>query len=382
MIKTLKVKSILAALLACLTAALPLSGCAGQAQSAWTPLVDKTITIALLGDEENFNADKGFLPGIQMAVEQIQEDSGVTVQLVTYDDQGDYNTGVSYANKVAGDPTVAAAISVQDFEIIDTVASIFNEAKKPLIVTDGCYDETSAKGNDYLITDFISADKMGRMLGEYAKVKGLKSVISSHTDTQFEKDEIKGFQAAVKSSDTRLADLDVGPFTKDEFDEMYNRWVDLGADCVYISMYSYSMGGEIIKMLREKNADVTILTDYSIDNETSLSTLGQYIEGTVIVPLYPITQSDALKSFDAQFQESNGFAVTRLASQSYDVIEMLAHYIIPGTSSSKDLMDKLKSAEGYTGVSGVIKFDSEGRLIVTQNQYLICEGGKFVNLEN
>lgn len=368
---------------ACMLVISLLGGCAGRVvKTAWTPLTEQTIKIALMGNEESFNADPGFLPGIQMAVDEIKKTSNFTVSIITYDDEGYYDKGVGFANEIAADPTIAAVISVQDFEMIDTVASILDAAQKPLIVAGGCYDKTSANHYEYLITDFISANEMGKMLGAYAVQKGLKSVVSSHTDTQFEKDEIKGFQTAISTTGTQFVDMAVGPFTREEFDGIYERWDILNADGVYISVYSYTMGAELIKMLRVVNPEIVIMTDYSLNNAQTLAEYAGYLDKTVIIPLYPVTGSDKLTTFNIAFESKNGFQATPLAAQAYDIIRMLAEPILIGVSDSRALMEKLKAEDGYAGVSGHINFDSAGRLIVGENQYLICEGGKFSVLQN
>jgi DNA-binding LacI/PurR family transcriptional regulator len=91
--------------------------------------------------------------------------------------------------------------------MVDSVVSILNERNKPLIVLSGCFDETADKGYDNVLFDFLSADKMGRLMGEYMLKANCSRVALLHTNTAFETDELKGLEAAVADSELLIYDI-------------------------------------------------------------------------------------------------------------------------------------------------------------------------------
>jgi ABC-type branched-subunit amino acid transport system substrate-binding protein len=357
-----------------------ITGCK-EAKAVWSPFAsDQDINIAILGEDKYYDSDKGFRKGIDMAVADIKANTGININVKFYDDDGDYEKGVKNTQSVAADESITFVLTLQDFEVIDSAAQICNNAEKPLIVLQGCYDATSEKGYDYLITDCISAKQTGAFLGEYAVRQGIADLAACHTDTRFEKDEIKGMQAYLKQTDiSRLVDIQLGPFTSDDFNRAYEIWDALGVDAIMLNFYEDSLYGDVIKQLCQKNPDMIMLADYGINDEKLIKDYQAYMDNIVMVPLYPYSQSEELNKFCTRFDEKYGFTATDGAVQIYDLLNMISTFSSDSAfESSLDFMKKMKSESGYEGVSGIIRFDDKGMLIINKAQYMLFSNGEFV----
>lgn len=337
------------------------------------------IKIALLGSEEYLGAE--FTDGLKMAQREIEEEYNLNVVVDIFDDQSDYNTGISIATKIANDTDYLLAMTVQDFEMIDTAAEIFDKAGKPFIVVDGCFDRTREKGYSYFIANCISAKEMGEMIGDYVIKKGIKKIASSHSGTVFEKDEIKGLQSVISTTDTKIYDIQTGPFSKEEFLESYDKWVSLGIEAVYFNHYSYSWSGELIQMLRDEGSEIEAMTDYSVNNEESLKAFVAALEDTIIAPLYPIKESQKLEIFKKKFEKEFAYQPTSRTIQIYDLMYTITEGI-QNTENAKDFMNYFKSENGFKGISGSISYDKKGNLVPENAKCQILKEGTFVDVED
>ena len=283
---------------------------------------EDTMRIALIG-EASFLESGGSMDGMNLAVKEFEKEHGSRIEIEVYDDKSNYNEGVTLAEKIAGDPGISVTISKQELDILDAVAGIFEEKEKPLIITNGCYDRTADQGYQYVLMDFINAETAGKKMGEYAISKNYKTVAYCHSDTEYEKDELKGVESALKESGVSIADVRVGPYSREEFEEAYEEWEMLGVEAVYVSIYYLNYGSDIVRMLREKGSDIQVISDYAMDNDVDIERNGKYLEGTVIAPLYAYKENDAFKECDSNFYRQYGYHMTSQSLQSYELIRMI-----------------------------------------------------------
>lgn len=351
------------------------TGC-NEAIEAWKPIGSgSTIQIAVVGNDE-FYTNGGTVEAIQLASNDFYERTGITVDVLYYDDDADYHKAIAYANKIATDSNIAAVIIKEEIDFVDTVADIYEEAQKPFIITNGCYNHTIEKGYEYLLIDFINAKSAGIIMGQYVKNNGFQRAAFCHSDTEYEEDELKGFQAEIEGSSVTLADTVVGPYTQEEFDIAYSRWQTLGVDVVCVSNY-YNLNSDLVRMLRQKDSDIQVVSDYVMDTDDDIQLNGKYLDGTVIVPLYILSDSDEKSDAAKRFYDTYGFEMTERAVQSYDLIDMLCTALNSGVSDSSGLMSVLKSEEGYEGIYGKVMFDENGALIPSGNDVQVFLDGGF-----
>lgn len=355
------------------TMILVLVGC-GNAAEVWKPVSDdNSITIAVVGDDE-FYTGSGVVEAMELASKDFYEATGVNLTVSYYDDDADYHKAISYAEEIAANADIAAVIVKQEIDYIDTVADIYEAAHKPFVITNGCYNHTIDTGYQYLIADFINAKDAGGIMAQYVIDNGFMRAAFCHSDTEYEEDELKGFQSQIENTSVSLADTVVGPYTQDEFDIAYERWTALGIDVVCVSNY-YSRNSDLVKMLREKGSDIQVVSDYVMDTDEDISENGSYLDGTVIVPLYITggTENDVETRYSAEY----GMEMLEQSAQSYDLIMMLGENLVSDISDVDAFMDKLKSADGYDGIRGKVTYDEKGALISSGDDILIFKDGGF-----
>ena len=176
----MKIKfSLLLSVFACVSL---LTSC-GQATTEWYPINNNIIKIAIIGDDE-YIKDNGSMEAMEMAADTFGEETAI--ETVIYDDDADYNQGVSLAKEIADDNSISVVIVKQELDYIDTVAEIFEKAKKPFIIASGCYEHTITKAYDYMLVDCINAKAAGSSRSEWLSANGYQKVAFCHSYTEYE----------------------------------------------------------------------------------------------------------------------------------------------------------------------------------------------------
>ena len=337
--------------------------------------------IALLGKESYVYSDQTFINGMEMALEEVKKE-GVTLSYQHMDDGGDYEGGVLAGEALAKDDSVLAVFTFQDFDIIEALAPTFEEAKKPLISVQGCYDTTLQAGYECFISAFTSAGDMGKAMANYCADYGIKRVACSHTGTEFEREEMRGFERQARNTGVDIVDMIQGPNNMTQLKSTYYHWEKLGIDAVYMAHLTYSDTEwmlQMIQYLKEKNPQIKILSDYSLNNDRTLEKYGEVLEGVVIPAPYSVEKSQAEEEFRKQFKKLYKCEASNVAIQGYDLVHIIATLQKEGTNP-KDYPKQLKRTEGFQGITGQICFDEDGRLTRITPQFLVVEKGRFVEL--
>lgn len=351
-----------------------LCGC-DETEEVWKPVQNQQIRIAVIG-EESFIRDGGTIEAAELASKVFEEKTGIRLALELYDDEMDYHKAIALANTIAKDQGIAAVIVKQEMDYIDIVAEIYEAAEKPFIITNGCYNHTIDNNYQYLLADFINARVAGSSMAQYLVEHGFKRVAFCHSDTEYEEDELKGLQEELEGSGTVLADTLIGPNTQEDFEVAYERWKSLGIDAVCISNYDI-LNSDLARMLREQGSDIQVVSDYVMDTTDDIETNGEYMDGTVIVPLYITEKKSQAEHILKRFQETYGYEMLEREVQTFDLMMMLGESLLENPQQPLDVMKKLKSKEGYQGIYGTVSFDKKGSLIPNGKNVLVFENGGF-----
>lgn len=363
----------------CLAAAVLVMGmlpaCGGTGGQTQTVRQENRIKIAIIGDEE-YIADNGAMEAMEMAAGDFYDRTGMKIETEIFNDNSDYNEGIECAKKIAAEGDIAAVLVKQELDYIDATAEIFEEAGIPFILTNGCYENTIDQSYRYMLVDCINAKAAGEIMGNYVMEHGGRRVAFCHSDTIYEEDELKGFQAKIEGSTAVLADTLIGPYTQDEFNQAYVRWTDLGIDMVCISNYDI-LNSDLVRMLREKGSDIQVVGDYVMDTDEDIQANGSCMDGTAIVAMYINDKKPNDKAITERFEQTYQMEMSEKAIQSYDITCLLGEKLASGIKDGGELIDALRNEEGYQGISGILRFDERGCLIPNGNEVLIFQNGSF-----
>lgn len=356
-----------------------LTGCFSQ-KATWSPISKTDITgdinIAVIGPKKYLDARTAFFNGMNLAMEEIRS-TGIKIEYEVFDDDGNYNNGVTIAKTIATDDKFMMAFTFQDFDVVDTVADVFEQNKKPLVIADGCYDYTMQKKKEYVLNALITGVDAGQSLGRYIVEKGYKWLAISHSDTDFERGVSDGVEDKTTNTGTKLIDTVPGPKNKSDVDAIWDRWNLLGIECVVIAHYDTVWPPELIKLIKEKKPDMAILTDYIGNYESVYPTYGDALNGVIMVSPYPVKESsNKATDFNVSYKKRFGDkeSPTARSIQGYDLTKMIVDRLRDSTDPLS-FMKNMKSQVAYDGVS-TLKFNSNGTLNNSYPQMLELRDGQ------
>lgn len=356
-------------------------GCGYQKEKTSSAnMEESTKKIVVLGKESYVYSDEALVRGIEMAMEELEQE-GIELTWEHIDDNGEYETGISYGGQAAKDDSVLAVLTVQDFDVIDALAPVYEEAKKPFISIQGCNESTLQEGYQYFFCAFTSAEDMGRAVADYCGKKAYERVVCSHTGTTFELSEMRGFQRNASQNNVNIVDMIQGPSTMTELKSTCYRWETLQVDAVYLAHLTYSDTSwmlDIIRYLKEQNPKLQILSDYSLNHGETLETHGDILEGVVIPAPYSVEENELTKEFRKRYEEKYGTSISNVAMQGYDLVHIFGGLLREGCTDTEKMMEQLKRSEGFEGTTGHIHFTKNGKLTGIAPQYLVVRDKKFV----
>lgn len=337
------------------------------------------LKVVILDSGEYFYSDSGIQYGIDMAMQTIEKENKIPVTMEIVDDGGNYVQGIAMAKKLALDDSVDVVISFQNFESIGPEVPFFEEAKKPFIVTMGCYDDVAENNYHYFLADFLSGKTIGNKIGEFMKENKSKNIVLSHSDTTFEKDEMRGIQSIVKNNeDINICYTQTGPFNRSELSSLLVQCERMNVDTIVANFYDQMDSVWVLSQIRKKAPDITCIGDYALDSSDILSEYGKDLEGVIILPNYPYENSEKFQEFVKQYEEFSKEAFSTKALQYYDLFMMLSESCENKTITGTNIMNSIKDEQGYEGIGGTIFFDERGCLNAEKCPVFECINSEFV----
>lgn len=343
----------------------------------------REITIPILADEEWLISDGSFINGVRLAEEDLNaaySGSGFVIKTAVVDDQGQYETGVEMAAKLAVDPAVTAVLNLQDFDVSKTSAGILTDCGKITVFPYGAYDSLFAGSNTFIFCGVPSFSDLGRAMAEYADRQGYKRIAVYHNGNQSQEELAVAFELELQDSAAKVVDYVPTIASEDEFDSIYSRWQALGADCVVIAQYGTERAFKVLKMIRSRDQNIPVIGEPVFNSAGALAQNQRIAEGLIVPSALVMEDGEKLEAFQEKYTQKYGRNPDVWAVQGYDMMRLIVD-----TAARLDTNDSVKIAEalhdenGYQGIGRLIAFDEGGALETDANQLpvLICKDGMF-----
>lgn len=348
----------------------------------------KEIYIPVLGDATWLKADGAFLGGVQLAVQELNQEyasKGYTIKTEVVDDLGTYDKGVEMAARLSTDKAVTAVLDLQNFDVSKTTAGMLSECGKPVFFPYGSYDSLMSKGNRLLYCSVPSFADLGTAMANYAVKKGYKRIAVYHNGKASQEELVTAFELALLNTGTTVVDYVPSIASENEFDDVYSRWQALGVDCVVLSQYGLEQAFEVLKMLRSRNQDIPVLGEPIFNRANALAENRAIAEGMVVPSTLVVEDSEKLRMFKDRYKNKYGKEADIWTVQGYDMMRLVVDTAVEtGSTDSGKLSEIFHESKGYDGVGGNIAFLEGGALTVDVKalQMLVCRNGRFEAIKN
>lgn len=334
------------------------------------------IKMAVLGSAEQFEKRQDFFVGMDLAIKELKE-SGVTVTYEKIDDGKSRDNGVALAKDVAKDDKYTLAFTLQNSDTVESVADIFEQAAKPLIIVNEVFDSTMNKNYSYVLAGVISAEASGKALAKFCEDNNIKWVAAAHSSSEYDNMVTRGFVNAVRDSKSvYLVDSMSGPNRISEVSSALDRWDALGVQAILISFDDLEWACELIQMIKARNKNIMILGTAQFNDKTAMERYKDVLDGARIVGSYGVAHEVKLQAFYNKYEkkvmDEIGLDITSVTAQAYDFVHMIAQNV-KKSGDAQEFMKHMKSTEGYPGVTDV-KFNAKGQLEEDPNYWMVKNG--------
>ncbi len=373
-------------ILGLLTFALALAPAGCGASQAAAGGESKAIKIAIMDSNLVFDSDDSYLNGITMAIEDLNalySDRGYEISYEFYNDGAIFQQGISIVNDIAADPDITAVIGTSSLNLLDVTADVLDSAGKLLITYYSSSDSLFENGYTDVFRNCFGEQDLGTAIASYAASRpDMRRVAVYHSDTSYERSMVRAFLRGAQYRGLEVVEISLSTDLQSELDAALERWEQLDVDTLFVCQYDAYYAFDILKQVRTMNPDMNILGDFSFDYTDDLLANADVSDNIYIAGPVPIEPSAAVDSFYQRYEERFGSEATQWAVQLYDSVRMVADTAVRiGSTDPSDIAAALRQDGGYTGVSGTITFDAQGKLTGRTPRVMVSQDGAFSFVE-
>jgi len=345
---------------------------------------EKTGNI-VIGIVKTSPTQKFFLPGVELAVEEINRKGGVLgkkLKTLVFDDRGKIDRGQQIARELAGNTDVIAVIGHRDSEVANA-ASIIYEKAGILFISHGAMNPifTEATGK-MTFSNIITEEDAGSQMSDFFIANGFNDLIilaeSSGIGT-YERiaaafwSYVSGARIdliAFRSYFMRSYFMENAYRSKDAHAWKQTDFLDLlwslknnyKFKSIFIAGDVYG-AGKLIKQARMLGIDVPILAvGEGVDTPRLREIAGKAVKGVIVASLLNPENEKTIK-FIQQFQAKFGKSPDTSAAQGYDAVLVLASAIEKsGSTVPVDISNTLRFFTKVDGVTGAYSFTPQGNI--------------------
>ena len=317
--------------------------------------------------------------GIDIAVEQINKEGGINGRMIKmiYEDSGlvNYSQITSAAQKLTSIDKVEAVI-IDSSDAVRPVASIFQQAKVPVIVI---YDDTKVvrESGDYIISIGFATDKNGEKMAEFAYDKlNLRKVAIVAQKYDWSDIIASAFKNKFETLGGKVAAFESMSTEENDFRTIIAKIKQSGADGAYLAI---AVSLDIfLKQAKEQKLNITLLTGDGFTDD-AIAAAGEAAEGVYFTNFY-ITDNPLLQKLQQDYKIKYGQEPPLLiyTSLAYDGLFVLSKAMETlKTVSPETIKDALYQIKDLNLSSGErISISPQKNLGRTEKVYQLKEGQK------
>jgi len=324
----------------------------------------------VLGIVDSLKDNSHFYEGIELAVSELNEDSGILgkkIELLHYDDNNSEIKAEQIAKKIAKNSEVLAVIGHNNPDIA-IMASVIYKKSGLLFFSNGT--DLTRYGGDFIFRnahqEFVIANNISDFLCKYE----LKKIIVLYDIMPATKRMAELFQEHIKNKDIKI----VAEKFYSERDQDYRLLIskiikDKKFDAIFLAGKLPS-AAILIKQIREMGVDIPIIGTDRLDTSKLWTIAGKSAQDTIVCTNFdPYLPKRRTQNFIKKFQDKFAFEPDSYAAQGYDTIKLLADAINKGDSLRPIVINTvLRFMDKWEGVTGLYELNKNG-IIAPVNIY-------------
>ncbi|MDR3119758.1 MAG: ABC transporter substrate-binding protein [Clostridiales bacterium] len=366
--------------MACLVAATAVAGCSGGSDKIKIGLVAPlTGDSGVMGESQR--------RGYEMAMGEINAAGGVngkTLELLTYDDQGDPQKAASGAQKFADDKSVLAIGGSCNSSSTLAMIPIIDAGKLPdLVVSSSSAALTGA--SEYFFRMSVQDAAVGPLMADALLGMGKKNVVVLYPNNDYGKGLNESISARMTEQGGQILSSLTYQATDQDFTAQLTTVRNLFPDAIALAG-TPTDSGLLIKQIRQMGIQVPLIGGTGLYNAKTIEICGDASEDLIVIGVYVASNPDPkvrelVDKYVAKYnQEPDGFAALAY-DQMYVIAEAAKSAMSEGGGAvTRETLAAALKKTAYDGVTGDVSFN-EVNDWVRPYLTLTVKDGSFVMFE-
>lgn len=340
----------------------------------------------IIGVVESSDTINLYRKGVQLAIQQINENGGVLgrfIQAIYYDDKGSKENALKIADKLSGNSDVVAVIGHNASQTAIPV-SITYENSGILFITSGSTHRSFIQFTDkYSFRNVPSDADIGKSIVHFLKKNKLKRVISLFDTSSYKRGLSEAFHETALENGLKLvkkkAYMGKQPGLREILAGIKKDYV---FDVLFITGL-LSEVSEIITQARQLGILEPIISDFTLDSIQLFNISEKYAENTIVSTIFdPNSLNQKTINYVIDYREEYGVNPDTWSALGYDAVRLIEHSINKGKSSAPlSMSGALKFLNNWNGVTGSYSFTTDGDIINKAFFYKKVKNQNFVYLD-
>lgn len=343
------------------------------------------LQIAVAGPMTGDNSEYGigFYNAALLKAKEWNDNGGVLgkqIEIVQYDDKNTSEEATTIAQKIVSDKKVSGVVGHFSSGVCMTAAPIYQENKIIEISPSASHPDYSGIG-DFIFRNNTVISKEGAASVDIAVNNlGKKNIGIISIMTDWGTNTSKIIKELIEKTDAKVVAHEEVMEGSDDYTPAITKLNEAGADVV-ICCGMYNLVAPVAKQYKQINPDIEIVGFSNSYSQQLIELGGDSVEGVCFPVIFFSESEDAqIKSYVESYKKEYGNAPSALTSQAYDSVGLLLTAIKEAGDTDADAVkEKLYEIE-YKGVTGNIKFDSNGD-VDKEFVKVTIKDGKFVKMD-
>ncbi len=335
--------------------------------------------LSLTGKLASFGED--IRDGINMAVDEINQERKVKIEIIYEDTQSEAVEAVSAVKKLTEIDNVNIILGPVRSSNILAVAPL-TEAKKVIMLTSiGSSIEITDAG-DYVFRNRITSRVSEKRMAEFLMDKGINkvAVFTAQSANSLSYKEV--FTEAFEKLGKEIV------FSTEYNEDTVDFRTDIikaknkGAEAFYLAATAGGDAGILTKQIRELGLNGLIAGTPAFESQEFFNGVGESAEGVFMIsPTFNIENPD-IQDYKNKYKELYNKESNFYAANAYDAVKIIANAIeyCNGDKDTDCIRDYLYSVKDYPGIGGKTTFDENGD-VVKPVMIKVVKDGEFVPYE-
>ena len=330
----------------------------------------------MTGQYANYGASQK--QGAQIAIDELNAAGGVNggqASFVIGDDLGDPKQAVLVAQQFIDDKDIVFVDGHMFSGATIAAGAKYEVATLPMITPSATTPDITPLGK-YIWRICMTDAIQGKGLADYTvNDLGLKNVAIIYDDSDYGRGLAEAYEAEIKAVGGTVVGKEQYTSGDAEFKAQLTKIKDGKPDMIFLSGY-YPEGSKIVAQGRELGITAQFLGSdgYASDQLAKLG--GAAVEGMLVSTFFDYSKdTPAVQKFVTAFKAKYSANPDWFAANSYDVIMLAATAAKQAAKNDRvAINDALTSMTEYEGISGEIKFDTNGDVVKPLSIVVVKDG--------